>query len=114
MYYNMTLSDATSVYPMSGWRVLYFRVLGWESGNGKELIEANQDPVLEICFAPRDTDVEEFGNSNPSNEKEVGFKLPAKSVIVRVRVGDEWPLLPNHYLGEPKKAKDNEMWGLLE
>lgn len=88
-------ADMTKEIPyieLSGWKVAYFRVLGWEKGEEGDIINPNKAPVLEICLVPENTDVSEFKNHWKGIE-ETAFRIPAGAQIIRVRAGDPWPVL---------------------
>lgn len=93
----LVFADMTKDTPyieLSGWKVAYFRVLGWEKGEERDLIDPNKAPVLEICLVPEDTNVDEFENDWQGN-KGTAFRIPAGAQIIRVRSGDMWPKLQN-------------------
>lgn len=96
MFADMTKIGVGSALE-SGWKVAYFRVLGWEKGQPNDLIDPSQPPVLEICLIPKDASIEEFKNSW-KDVKEVGFVVPRNAQVIRVRAGDPWPELQDFVL----------------
>jgi hypothetical protein len=93
MLIDMTTGGFLSApqFPLSNYKVAYFRIPQWEKVKDG-LINGNP-PVLEICLIPIDSDgVKSFKNEwGRAAKGELAFTIPPEALIIKCRVGDDWP-----------------------
>ncbi len=94
MLIDMTYSGfvAPNKFPLSGYKVAYFRIPQWDKVNEKNGLINGKPPVLEICLLPEEMDIKSFSNECGRAAKgELAFVIPPEALIIKVRAGDDWP-----------------------